>query len=117
MVSSVFSTFRMNDDIEPKEDEVLHHKILKQLRSTQGSVPNVTSSQSPVRQPLIKQHTTIGLEPAGVEGNESLQMRCECSVCLGVYEETGKNAPRSLTCGHTFCTGWCIHNNLNIRML
>ena len=111
----------MNDDIEPEEDEVFHHNNQKQLRSTQGSVPNVMpTSQSPVRQvkPFLKQHTTIGIEPAGVEGDdESLQMRFECSVCLGVYGETGESAPRSLTCGHTFCTGWCIHNNLKIRML
>ncbi len=51
---------------------------------------------------LIKQHTIL------TETTDELNtgdMRFECSVCLEEYNETGDGVPRSLLCGHTFCTG------------
>lgn len=95
-------------------------------RSGAGSVPHVPpglsfdekdegaySAKSNKPYPLLKQHTAIGLttvpettfpKEQSVSLN-SLQMKFECGVCLEGYSESGSHAPRSLSCGHTFCTG------------
>ena len=96
-------------------------------RSGAGSVPHVPPSLSfseteegainPVKSskpyPLLKQHTAIGLttpeeQPELSLSLTSLQMKFECAVCLEGYSESGSHAPRSLSCGHTFCTGMFI---------
>ncbi len=56
---------------------------------------------------LTKQHTVTDFsEPAG--DRESGDARFECCVCFGEYQESGRGVPRSLMCGHTFCTGGYI---------
>lgn len=99
-------------------------------RSGAGSVPHVPpglsfdekdegaySAKSNKPYPLLKQHTAIGLttvpettfpKEQSVSLN-SLQMKFECGVCLEGYSESGSHAPRSLSCGHTFCTGRFIN--------
>lgn len=76
-------------------------------RSSPGSVPSIDHTVS-LRKPLLKQHTTIGITSPVEDDNEtmatSLQLKLECAVCLEVYSESGSSAPRSLSCGHSFCT-------------
>ena len=31
----------------------------------------------------------------------------ECSVCMEEFSDSGLSVPRSLACGHSFCTGRC----------
>ena len=52
---------------------------------------------------LTKQHTVTDFSEQA--DRESGDARFECCVCLGEYQESGRGVPRSLMCGHTFCTG------------
>lgn len=76
-----------------------------------GSVPyalyNENSSTRPSKH-MVKQHTMMACVEdvqTDPDDNASGDMRFECSVCLGEYHESGNGVPRSLLCGHTFCTG------------
>lgn len=79
-----------------------------------GSAPNEmpeafkTGSVATKPRPLLKQNTALGLTSPETEEDKSLadlRMRFECAVCFEMYSESGPHAPRSLLCGHTFCTG------------
>lgn len=74
-------------------------------RCIPGSLPQVQPRPSSV---LLKQNTILGLATPvenDPEDQESMKIRFECAVCFETYSESGSHVPRSLLCGHTFCTG------------
>lgn len=74
--------------------------------SARMSVPDTFFTVQQKSKCIVKQHTMITLNET-VEEDDS-DRRFECSVCLGEYEDSGNGVPRSLLCGHTFCTGKCM---------
>ena len=71
------------------------------VQSVYGSAPSVVFPVANItRPPMVKQHTTGGF--TGQE--EEVGVKLECSVCYNFYSDKGSEVPRSLLCGHTFCT-------------
>lgn len=95
-----------NDTID--DDNIFPPTRQRQLewRSVHGSLPQVEPRPSSL---LLKQNTILGLSTPGEndpENSESnIKMKFECAVCFETYSESGSHVPRSLSCGHTFCTG------------
>ena len=69
-----------------------------------GSAPSVVSPIADITRPrLVKQHTAMGLTGQPLM-EEEIGVKLECSVCYNCYSDRGDEVPRSLSCGHTFCT-------------
>lgn len=67
------------------------------------SVPDALFKAKQSTKCFVKQHTMMALTETAEE--DEGDRRFECSVCLGEYQDSGDGVPRSLLCGHTFCTG------------
>ena len=102
----VHNKFFNNHCLTEKEIMAFRHDSWRSIPA--GSVPtdlNVYQADDSTRKskPFVKQHTILTETPELME--DPGDMRFECSVCLGEYNESGDGVPRSLVCGHTFCTG------------
>lgn len=102
----------VDDDISPTTGK----KRQLEGRSVRSSLPQVQPRPSSI---LLKQNTILGLATP-VENDpkdpESRKMRFECAVCLEAYSESGSHVPRSLSCGHTFCTGKLVGSRSSTKM-